>query len=176
MKDKLPYIPLVLQYVPSVISDTNSISKVYTTYKLLISQEASSNYSIYQTLPQQYVVTIPTSGILRLKLMLLDKDRGIKNPINRYRVHYYAGNEMLDTQYWVVPNIKLNEDIITMKNNGLGDPVTLPNRLYEISSITPEVEYSIVDNLLYFDNSAPAGDYVIKYQPGLSLYDIVVSE
>jgi len=176
MEDKLPYIPLVLQYIPSVISDNNSVSRVYNNYKLSIIQESSNNYSIYQSLPQQYIVTIPSSGIVKLKLLLLDKDRSIKNPINRYRVHYYAGSELLDTQYWVVPNIKLNEDIVTVHNNGLGEPIKLPQRLYDVSSITPEVQYSIVDNLLYFDNSAPVGEYVIKYQPGLTLYDVVVSE
>lgn len=172
---KLPYVPAVLQFIPAIISNQTSVSSVYSAYKLLITQEATTNYSAYQALPQQYVVTVPTSGVVRLKLLLLESSRFKQAPINRYKVYYYSGQELVDEQYWVVPNLNLPFQTVTIHNDGLGEGVVIPNNLYEVTEIRPEVQYTILNNLLYFDNSAPVGDYVVSYQPGLTLYDLVYS-
>jgi hypothetical protein len=174
----IPYVPIVIQSVPAVISSSANygslVSPVYNTYKLLITHEATSNFSSYQALPQQYVVTVPTDGVIRLKLLLLDKANSKQSPINRYKVYYYSGEELVDDQYWVIPHRTLNVTPIKIQNTGEGVPYPVPSDLYEVIDIKPQAIYTIVNNLIYFDESAPIGEYTIQYQPGLTLYDIVV--
>lgn len=172
-----PYVPIVLQYKPAVISSNTTVSTVHSSYKLLITQEATSNYSTFQVLPQEYVVTIPTNGLLKLKLFVLEADRFKQTSIYRYKVYYYTKEgELLDEQYWVVPNVNLPKQTLTIENTDPAIPISMPDGLYEITNITPEVNYSLIDNMLYFDNSAALGKYTVQYQPGLTLYEIVVPQ
>lgn len=172
-QEKLPFIPIVIQFVDAISSDSNRVTPFYTGYTMLITQESTRNYGSRQVLPQLYTIPVPNSGIVRLKLLYLNKGRGKQDEINRYRVEYWVEREKLDEQFWVVPNVQLPCQTIEISNDGLGEGFAIPEKLYEVTRITPEVQYSIVDNLLYFDNSAPVGDYTIEYQPGLTLYDVV---
>jgi hypothetical protein len=173
--NELSYVPIVMQFIDGVVT-TSPISRVHRNYILSIMQEVSNNVGLFQALPQQNVITIPPSGVLKLKLLKLDAGREETMPINRYRVHYYSiDGELLDEQFWVIPNLNIPTRTITLHNpaDGLGIGISLPNNLYEITRMIPEVEYSIVGNMLYFDNSVPEGEYTVEYQPGLSLFDIV---
>lgn len=173
--EHLPYVPIVIEFTTAITSETNRVNATYAGYTMLIEQESSNNYGSVQTLPQSYTIAIPNNGIVRLKLLRLNAGRNKHNPINRYRVSYYVERELLDQQFWVIPQVQLPCLTTKIQNDGLGNGFAIPDRLYEVTKITPEVEFSIVDNLLYFDNSAPVGEYTIEYQPGLSLYDIVVT-
>lgn len=169
----LPYVPIVMQFVEGVVTDSR-LTKAHRSYKLSITQEATNNTGLFQALPQQYVITVPTSGVVKLKLLVLNPGREKQAPINRYRVHYYSTEgEWLDDQFWVIPDVNIPKRVTTVNNDGLGSPIELPINLFEITQMTPEVQYSVIDNMIYFDNSAAVGEYTIEYQPGLSLYDIV---
>lgn len=169
------YLPIVLEFVSAIESSTNIVSSLYSGYTMLITQEASTNYGPKQALPQTYTIDIPTNGIVKLKLLVLGSVRDKQAPIDRYIVRYYVGQELLDMQYWRVPHLKLSSAAVTISNDGSGEGVIIPGNLYEPTSIEPDVPYSIVDNLLFFDNTAPIGEYSLHYQPALTLQDIVVT-
>lgn len=176
MQLNIPYIPIVIDFIPAVSSPDSSVSLLYNSYKMLIRQEASNNASSWQCLPQDYIVTIPPEGVVRLKLLHLEAGSSKQSPINRYRVYYYVGEELLDTQFWRVPPWLPNSQTLTLHNDGTETPIELPPTVFEITSISPASEYILAGNFITFPATDPIGNYTLNYQPGLTLYDIVVEK
>ena len=172
------YVPLIINFIPSVISTSvgqkpTPIEVVNEEYRLLIKNEASNNYSNINVLPQTVVVTVPNNKIVKLKLFSYKPNTYQEQSVSRYIVDYYtAEGKKLATQRWRVPNFTLPNRSLKITYDGVNS-VTLPSDLFDIISITPEVEYNINNNQLI---PVVAGEYTISYQQGLTLYDVVVNE
>lgn len=173
------YVPLIINFIPAVTSTSavgqrpTPIEVINEEYRLLIKNDASNNYSKFNVLPQTVVVTIPNNNIVKLKLFSYRPNLYQEQSVSRYIVEYYtAEGKKLFTQRWRVPSFTLPNRSLKVNYDGT-NPVSLPSDLFEIISITPEVEYNISNNQLIPD---AVGEYTISYQQGLTLYDVVVNE
>jgi hypothetical protein len=155
--------PIILQFSDPLEANT-TITKQYTNYKVVITTKASDLTSIEQFLPQKYILKIPTNGRLELELIPTD----YSDPDFRYRVQYYANGNLYDEQYWKVP--KAPFDMYSTIEVIAGE-YALPNNIYQVIDIKPEVEYTVTDRILYINID---GEYTIRYTPALTLHDVVV--
>jgi hypothetical protein len=163
MNKNLKKCPLIINYISPIESDLD-IEPIYQEYKLVISVDPSSIYGFEQILPQKYIVRVPELNNIKLSLL---PSQG-KNKF-RYRVQYYGDNKLLDEQYWLVPK---TPDKQTLAIDIVNGEYSMPNNIYELLEISPEVEYTITNGILYISTD---GVYTIIYQPALTLYDVVVT-
>lgn len=160
------FTPILIRFTSAVRSPDALITERYTEHKLRIVSQPSTRLDDIQTLPQEFYVTVPFNGELKLELLR----SGGSPPLQRYRVTYYADNKETGEQYWVIPPAPVP---ITHSFTVVNGVYELPDDVFAIDKITPEVEYSIEAGVI---NIATDGDYVIVYQPAVTLNDIVVDE
>lgn len=163
MSSETLFTPLIIEFTNAVISDTALITAQYTEYKLAISTEATSKFGSSQALPQTYVVSVPSDGILKIKLL----NSNGRPPKNRYRVKYYADANLIDEQLWTIPQCPQTRTIPVTVTNGVGD---VPTDVFDVISITPDIAYTVSQGEI---SIATDGEYTITYQPALTLNEIV---
>lgn len=156
--------PIIIQFTDSIVANTN-ITKQFTNFKLVISTGASDLHNIEQIFPQKYILNIPRNGRLELELIPTEYAK----PEFRYRVQYYADGELYDEQYWKVPKAPYDTYSTIEVING---EYILPNNIYKVLGINPEVEYTVTDGILLINQD---GEYTIRYTPSLTLHDVVVN-
>lgn len=162
----LPIIKTPIKIIfTNPIETANTITNTFEDYKLVISVDASNLYVPEQFLPQQYVINVPSNGIVLLKLIPSTASK----PNFRYRVKYYGNNKLLDEQYWLVPCIKEKTSLTIEIVNG---SYILPVSIYEILSVSPQIEYTVTNSVLYISTD---GTYSIEYIPAVTLSDIVLT-
>lgn len=158
------YTPIIIEFLSAIESPDFYVHPVYQTYAIKIDCLASSKFGTSQILPQHYVMQIPSTGIIKLKLI----GSTVDIPKIRYRVKYYGDGDLLDEQYWVIPSCPPLTSYPFEVIDGVG---VIPKNTWAIDSITPNVEYTVEEFNLYTDID---GEYVITYQPGLTLDEIVI--
>lgn len=155
--------PVKIQF-SSPIETSNTISNAFEEYKLAISVDASNLYATEQFLPQQYIIEVPTNGVVELRLIPSTS----AHPNFRYRVKYYGDNRLLDEQYWVIPPAPEKR---TQSIDVFNGTYTLPIYIYEVLELRPQVEYTVTNGVLYISTD---GVYTVDYVPAVTLNEIVV--
>jgi hypothetical protein len=166
---KFKYTPILIEFVPGVIieGDTpdtdNRYMKITTPTSLLPGAK--------QSLKDEKIIPIPSTGILKFKLL----PSKIYSPIGQYKVGLYKKGSSLpvDEMIWTVPYAP-NPISVTLQHNPGGDYLG-STPIYEILKINRTGEYHIENNTIIWDSNPPTvGEtYNVELQPGVSLDRLV---
>lgn len=161
------YTPLVIKFVPAILTDTGSaVDNDQSGYVLYITPPASNRIGQMQTLSKPVRYEIPNNGTVRLQLA----PSSTFQPVGRYNVKYFKKPQKtpIHEENWVVPSrLRLR----TFSFIFHGDPFDLPLDIYEVTQISPAAEWLSDYNTLQWLAAPPLdGDRVeLTYQPGITL-------
>ena len=160
------YTPLVIHYVPSVLTDAGAALTDPSNYVLYITPPPSNRIGQMQTIPEPMRFEIPNSGVVRLQLA----PSSTFQPVGRYNVKYYKKPQKthIHEENWVVPSrLRLR----TFSFIFHGDPFDLPLDIFEVKQSSPPAVWIQDYNTLQWLAAPPLeGDRVeITYQPGVTL-------
>jgi hypothetical protein len=128
------YTNLKLKFTPAIIVEGQD-QPVESKYLVVHIRDTNSSIIPY-SFPTKVKVIIPSTGLVKLKLLPSSGD-----PKLRYTVEYYTGKSKVSllTQQWIIPKPIENYTFSTSE-----EVCNLPKNTYDVVSVLPEnSEYTI---------------------------------
>ncbi|EKQ70417.1 hypothetical protein OsccyDRAFT_0704 [Leptolyngbyaceae cyanobacterium JSC-12] len=168
------YTPIIIKFISPVVVEGQELPQQYLEpLKLAIYSPQTKLLSAEQALPLPTVVTVPFEKELRMKLL----PSAVYNPHGRYKVKVYQGknNVPLYEMDWVVPQIPEQKFVDVTHSETGRDYLNLA--FSEIISISHEGVWEVEDQHIVWVQDRPVigSSYRVKYQPAVTLGDLIVS-
>lgn len=174
----LSYTPIIINFVPPILNADGEALNKNESVRLAITTPTSYAYGVTQALKKKFSIGLPSSGLLRLKLLASD----CYNPMGRYKVEYFLGGNSIasDTQYWVVPSPPPLRNVIIAHADDSGT-YTFTEKDYVFDVVNTSIAggaYTYNYPQIVWSTGAPeAGfSYSVTYQPAVTLDQLIYSD
>jgi hypothetical protein len=171
---KFSYSSLLINYVPSVISeDINVFQTTNLPLRLEITNPTSRLPGHIHAYAAKTVVVIPIDGVVKLKLIPSE----LYLPLGYYDVSVMEkGNKVpLEKQKWLVPYVSGEHTMHIVRGSTDRDYILSLSEL-DISNVSHSDDYQIEGNYIIWGSNSPSPGttYTIEYRRSLNLSEVIV--